>query len=62
MQFLKKDSLTLAASILATEARQASFVGTEVVGVAPWGTAFEVTFHFDFPYVSKLINAITDSY
>jgi len=33
--------VTTAAAILSTEARQSSWVGTAVVGVTPWGTAFE---------------------
>jgi len=35
------DIVTTAATILSTEARQSSWVGTAVVGVAPWGTSFE---------------------
>jgi hypothetical protein len=33
--------VTAAGAILSTEARQSSWVGTAVVGVTPWGTAFE---------------------
>ncbi|KDR80400.1 hypothetical protein GALMADRAFT_62556 [Galerina marginata CBS 339.88] len=36
-----KDFLTVAASILATEARHASWVASAVNMVTPWGTAFE---------------------
>lgn len=42
-----QDYLTAAASILATESRQASWVNSAVRGQNPWSTAFEVRQRID---------------
>lgn len=63
-QFLSdKDHLTAAASILATEARQAAWVHSAVIHQNPWSTAFETPLSLDviFTLASQFITSCPES-
>ena len=49
-----KDVLTAAGTILATEARHASWVASAVNGKPPWSGSFEVSLHFE-AHIFRLI-------